>query len=197
MGLLRMNTQIDIREVLPAIRVPTLVLHRTGDLDSNVDEGRYIAKRIPGARFLELPGADHLPYVGDADAIVGEVEEFLTGARAAPDLDRVLTTVLFVDLVGSTSLAATLGDGRWRQLLTDFGLPCDPNWTVGAGAICGSKAMGCSQRSTGQPVRSAVRRQSGPLPMDWGSKREPESTPGRSSSWMGEWRALPSISVRG
>ena len=119
-GLLRMNTQIDIREVLPAIRVPTLVLHRTGDLDSNVDEGRYIAKRIPGARFLELPGADHLPYVGDADAIVGEVEEFLTGARAAPNLDRVLTTVLFVDLVGSTSLAATLGDGRWRQLLTDF-----------------------------------------------------------------------------
>ena len=120
MGLLRMNTQIDIRAVLPVIRVPTLVLHRVGDADSNVNEGRYIADRIPGARFVELAGADHLPYVGDVDAVVGEVEEFLTGTRAAPDSDRVLTTVLFVDLVGSTSLAATLGDGRWRQLLTDF-----------------------------------------------------------------------------
>jgi len=115
-----MNTQIDIRAVLPVIRVPTLVLHRVGDADSNVNEGRYIADRIPGARFVELAGADHLPYVGDVDAVVGEVEEFLTGTRAAPDSDRVLTTVLFVDLVGSTSLAATLGDGRWRQLLTDF-----------------------------------------------------------------------------
>ncbi len=119
-GLLRMNTDIDIREVLPVLRVPTLVLHRAGDLDSSPDEGRYIAERIPGARFVLVPGADHLPYVGNADAIIDEVEEFLTGARAAHDPDRVLTTVLFVDLVGSTTLAAALGDRRWRQVLTDY-----------------------------------------------------------------------------
>ncbi len=117
LALLRMNTQIDVRHVLPAVRVPTLVLHRTGDLDANVGEGRWIAARIPGARFVELPGADHLPWIGDSDAVVGEVEEFLTGVRHEPELDRVLATVLFTDIVGSTEQAAALGDRRWRDLL--------------------------------------------------------------------------------
>ena len=80
-ALLRMNTQIDIRHVLPAIRVPTLVIHRTGDWDSNVEEGRWIAARIPGARFVELPGDDHLPWVGDPDTILDEVQGFLSGVR--------------------------------------------------------------------------------------------------------------------
>lgn len=117
LALARMNTDIDIRHVLPAIRVPTLVLHRTGDLDANVDEGRYIARRISGAKFVELPGTDHLPYVGDADSIVEEVQEFLTGVRHSPEPDRVLTTVLFTDIVGATERAAELGDRRWRDLL--------------------------------------------------------------------------------
>ena len=116
-ALLRMNTQIDIRHVLPAIRVPTLVLHRIGDQDSNVEEGRWIAARIPGARFVELPGDDHLPWVGDQDAILGEIQEFLTGARPALEADRVLATVLFTDIVGSTEQAARLGDRAWRELL--------------------------------------------------------------------------------
>lgn len=117
LALARMNTDIDIRHVLPAIRVPTLVLHRTGDLDAKVDEGRYIARRISGAKFVELPGTDHLPYVGDADSIVEEVQEFLTGVRHSPEPDRVLTTVLFTDIVGATERAAELGDRRWRDLL--------------------------------------------------------------------------------
>jgi class 3 adenylate cyclase len=113
-----MNSAIDVRDVLPAVRVPTLVMHRTGDLDVNVEEGRWIAARIPGARFVELPGADHFPWVGDADRVVDEIQEFLTGVRPSPEPDRVLATVLFTDLVDSTRRAAELGDAAWRDLLS-------------------------------------------------------------------------------
>jgi class 3 adenylate cyclase len=115
--LARTNTQIDIREVLPTIRVPTLVLHRTEDRDVSVEEARYIAGRIPGARLVGLPGQDHLPYVGDQDTLLDEIEEFLTGVRRGPDPDRVLATVLFTDIVGSTARAAEVGDRRWHDLL--------------------------------------------------------------------------------
>jgi pimeloyl-ACP methyl ester carboxylesterase len=117
MALRRMNGQIDVRPTLPAIRVPTLVLHRTGDLDTSIEEGRYLAAHIPGARFVDLPGADHLPWAGDQDALLDEVEEFLTGTRPAAEPDRVLATVLFTDIVASTERAAELGDRRWRDLL--------------------------------------------------------------------------------
>src|SRR5262249_42324949 len=116
-ALLRMNTQIDIRAVLPAIHVPTLILHRGGDQDSNVEEGRFLARHIPGARLVELPGSDHLPWVGDQDAALDEVQEFLTGVRPAVDVDRVLATVLVTDIVASTETAARLGDRAWRALL--------------------------------------------------------------------------------
>jgi class 3 adenylate cyclase len=116
--LILMNSQIDVRHVLPAVTVPTLVLHRTGDIDSRAAEGRYIADHIPGARFIELAGDDHVPWV-DADQIVDEIEEFLTGTRPAPHSDRVLTTLLFTDLVGSTDRAVSLGDRRWRELLDE------------------------------------------------------------------------------
>jgi class 3 adenylate cyclase len=116
-ALLRMNTQIDIRSILPTIRVPTLILHRTGDLDVNVEEGRYIAARIPGAKFVELPGDDHLPWVGDQDVFLDEVQEFLTGVRPPPTVDRVLATIMFTDIVGSTELAARIGDQAWKSLL--------------------------------------------------------------------------------
>jgi class 3 adenylate cyclase len=117
LALARMNTEIDIRDVLPTIRVPTLVMHRTGDRDTNVDEGRWIASRIPGARFVELPGQDHLPWVGDQDGLLDEIEEFFTGLRGAADPDTVLATVLFTDVVGSTERAAELGDRAWRSLV--------------------------------------------------------------------------------
>jgi len=114
--LILMNSQIDIRHVLPTVSVPTLVLHRTGDIDSRCEEGRYIAEHIPGARFVELTGDDHVPWI-DADQVVDEVEAFLTGVRPAHRTDRVLMTLLFTDIVGSTIRASKLGDRRWRELL--------------------------------------------------------------------------------
>jgi class 3 adenylate cyclase len=111
-----MNSQIDIRHVLPAIGVPTLVIHRSDDRDSQVAEGRFIADRIAGARFVELAGDAHAPFIG-ADQILDEVETFLTGREPVPQPDRVLATVLFTDIVGSTAKAAELGDTRWRELL--------------------------------------------------------------------------------
>jgi pimeloyl-ACP methyl ester carboxylesterase len=116
-ALLRMNTEIDIRAVLPTISVPTLVLHRTGDLDANIEEGRWIASQIPGAKLVELPGNDHLPWVGDQDSVLDEVERFLTGRLAPAEPDRVLATILVTDMVGSTERASELGDRAWAELL--------------------------------------------------------------------------------
>ncbi|HEU5278907.1 MAG TPA: adenylate/guanylate cyclase domain-containing protein [Gaiellaceae bacterium] len=118
-ALNRMNTDIDTRAALPTISAPTLVLHRVGDLNVKVDEGRWIAGQIPAARYVELPGDDHLAWTGDTDTLLDEVEEFLTGIRRAPSPDRVLATVLFTDIVGSTDQVAQLGDRRWRELLDD------------------------------------------------------------------------------
>ncbi|MGH3134184.1 MAG: adenylate/guanylate cyclase domain-containing protein [Gaiellaceae bacterium] len=114
--LILMNSQADVRQVLSTVQCPTLVLHRSGDRDSRPEEGRYIADRIPGARFVELTGDDHIPAVRP-DEIIDEIEEFLTGVRPAPAADRVLATVLFTDLVGSTEKAASLGDAAWASLV--------------------------------------------------------------------------------
>ncbi len=108
---------VDVRQVLPNIQAPTLVLGRTGDRVTDIGQARAIAERIPGARFVELPGVDHIPFVGDQDSLVAEVQEFLTGARAPIDTDRVLATVLFTDLIGSTERAAHVGDRAWRDIL--------------------------------------------------------------------------------
>ena len=117
-ALMRMNSQIDISSILPTIRVPTLVVHRTDDKTINVEGGRYLAEHIPGARYIELPGVDHPPWFGDnAGEIADAIQEFLTGARGPVEGDRVLATVLFTDIVGSTEKAAALGDSRWRNLL--------------------------------------------------------------------------------
>ena len=106
-----------MRPALPAIRVPTLVLHRTGDQLMDVRHSREYARRIPGARLVELPGVDSLPSAGDTDALLGEIEEFLTGGRRGGERERALLTVLFSDMVGSTARVAELGDKRWRDLL--------------------------------------------------------------------------------
>ncbi len=116
-ALLKMNTRLDITHVLPAIHVPTLVMHRTGDLDVNVEEGRWLAARIPGAKFVELEGDDHAPWVGDQDSVLDETEEFLTGMRPKPVATRVLATILFTDIVESTRLAHELGDKAWKDVL--------------------------------------------------------------------------------
>ncbi len=115
--IFEMFLDIDVRAVLPTIRVPTLVIHRRGDRVVNRRAGEELARQIPGARYVELPGIDHVPWAGDSDAVLGEVEEFLTGARSVAEPDRVLATVMFTDICGSTERAAELGDAAWRELL--------------------------------------------------------------------------------
>ncbi len=131
-ALHRMNSQIDVCAVLPAIHVPTLVLYRKDarfghgaaawraageDLMTPADEAAVIGARVDGSRVMELPGGDHLPWVGDADSVLGEVEEFLTGVRRGPEPNRVLATILFTDIIESTQTAARVGDERWRDLV--------------------------------------------------------------------------------
>jgi len=111
-----MDTQIDVRPVLSAVAAPTLVIHRSDDHAIPRACGRYLAEHIDGARYWEQPG-EHLLGLGDADALLDEVEEFLTGVRSVPEPDRMLATVLFTDIVGSTERATALGDKRWRELL--------------------------------------------------------------------------------
>ena len=115
--IFEMFLDIDVRAILPTIRVPTLVLHRRLDRVVNRRAGREVAAQIPGAKYVELPGIDHLPWAGDSEPVLGELEEFLTGTRSAPEPDRVLATVMFTDLVCSTERAAELGDARWRDIL--------------------------------------------------------------------------------
>ena len=117
LALTQMNAEIDVRQVLPSIRVPTLVIHRSEDQCLKVEEGRYVAQRIPGARYVELPGRDHLPFVGDQDAILDQVEEFLTGVRHPLEPDRVLATVLFTQIIDSKEHAKRLGDRDWQALI--------------------------------------------------------------------------------
>jgi pimeloyl-ACP methyl ester carboxylesterase/class 3 adenylate cyclase len=117
LALTQMNAEIDVRQVLPSVHVPTLVIHRTGDQCLKVEEGRYVAEHIPSAKYVELPGEDHLPFVGDQDAILDEVEEFLTGVRQTQERDTVLATVLSTQIVDSNEHAQRLGNERWYALL--------------------------------------------------------------------------------
>jgi pimeloyl-ACP methyl ester carboxylesterase len=118
--LLAMGRDTDVRHVLSSIRVPTVVIHRTGDRALPIAGGRYLAEHIPGARFVEVAGEDHFPWVGDTDPILDEVEQFVTGARPSAVPDRVLATVLFADVVESTQRLARHGDRSWRELQTRF-----------------------------------------------------------------------------
>ncbi len=111
------NGAVDVRPVLASIQAPTLVLHRRDDANINPRHSQYLADHIPRARLCVLEGADSLPFVGDSEAVAGEIEEFITGGRREHEADRVLATVLFTDIVGSTERAAELGDARWRSLL--------------------------------------------------------------------------------
>jgi pimeloyl-ACP methyl ester carboxylesterase len=108
---------LDVRAVLPAIQAPTLVVQRVGDRITPVSQARFLAATIPGARLVELPGEDHIPFLGDAGALVDEIEEFVTGSRPAPGSDSFLATVLFTDIVGSTERQAAMGDRAWRDVV--------------------------------------------------------------------------------
>jgi class 3 adenylate cyclase len=113
----RAMTNLDVRHLLPRIRVPTLIMHRPKEKVWDVRHSRYLAENIAGARYVELDGEDSFPFVGDSDAIAEEIEEFLTGGRRGGELERALLTVMFTDIVDATARAAELGDGRWRDLL--------------------------------------------------------------------------------
>jgi class 3 adenylate cyclase len=115
--LLNGGGDLDVREALPQIGVPALVMHRAGDNSWDPRHSRYLASNIPGARYVELDGADSFPFIGDSDAIVEEIEEFLTGARAVGERTRALLTIMFTDIVDATATAAGVGDRRWRDLL--------------------------------------------------------------------------------
>ena len=116
---MELNGHLDVRHVLSTIRVPTLLLHRTDDIGISLEHSRYLAEHIPGSRLVELEGQDTLPFLGDSPAVLGEIDEFLTGDRRPPERDRVLATVLFTDIVGSTMRAAALGDQPWGDLLAE------------------------------------------------------------------------------
>jgi pimeloyl-ACP methyl ester carboxylesterase/class 3 adenylate cyclase len=115
----RMIYETDVRAILPTVNVPTLVIHRRDNRFHDPAHSRYLAEHIPGARYVEVPGEDHLPFVGDIEPIIEEIEEFLTGVRVGPEPDRVLATVLFTDIVDSTRMAAEMGDRRWGEVLED------------------------------------------------------------------------------
>jgi pimeloyl-ACP methyl ester carboxylesterase/class 3 adenylate cyclase len=115
--LLKMNMEIDVRHVLQTVAVPSLVLHRTGDRVINIENGRYLARNIKGAKYIEFPGDDHVPWAGDTFALCDEIQAFLTGVRSGPEPDRVLATVLFTDIVDATKRAAEIGDRAWKDLL--------------------------------------------------------------------------------
>jgi class 3 adenylate cyclase len=112
-----MTRAVDVRELLPRVSVPTLVMHRAGDRVNEIAHGRYLANRIPGARWVELPGEDFALWAGDMAALADEVEEFLTGHRSGQEATKVVTTVMFTDIVASTERARTLGDSKWADLL--------------------------------------------------------------------------------
>lgn len=131
----RLNFEIDIRAILPAIHVPSLVLHRAGDRWHAAEEGRYLAEHIPGAEFRLLPGDDHIPWYGDQDELIGQVEEFVTGTRTTAKPGRALMTLLMTDIVDSTSTLSAVGDERWRSILEQL----DVNVSRRVAALDGQK----------------------------------------------------------
>jgi pimeloyl-ACP methyl ester carboxylesterase len=172
----------DLRAVLPALRVLTLVLHRRGDRFIRVAHGRFLAEHVPGAKYVELEGDDHLFMAGDSDRLLDEIELFLTGLKGGHDPDRVLASVLFTDIVASTNTAAALGDRRWRELLDQHDSLMRAQVDRFRAAWSRQLATVCSPPSIGQPARSAARVRSEMPPAASASNCGPVSTPGRSSN---------------
>ena len=193
---------IDIRDILPTVRVPTLVVHRTGDIDASVEGGGYIAERVPDARFIELPGDDHVPWI-DADQVLAPIEAFVgevaEPAEAAADgAERALAATLFTDIVGSTDLNVSMGDTRWTALLDRH------DDRIGATSSSNGRAGGC--KSTGDGVlavfdgpagASAPRCRPGSAWPTSGSASAAACTRARSSGGAMTWPVSASRSRRG
>jgi pimeloyl-ACP methyl ester carboxylesterase len=192
-ALTQMSAMIDVRHVLPAIRVPTLVLYRADEMLA--EASRYVGERIPGAKIVELPGNEHMPWLGDQDAALDEIEEFLTGFRPHPVLDRVLATVLFTDIVGSTELAADLGDRRWRELLEQHNELVRRELARFRGHELSRQATASWRRSTALAARSRAQSPYATRPRDSGSRSGSGSTPASSSSPARTSAGSPSTQV--
>jgi hypothetical protein len=187
----------DVRHVLPAIRVPTLVIHRTDARFAPREGGRYIAERIPGGRYVEVPGVDTYLWAGDIEAVAGEVEEFLTGARRHSETDRVLTTVLFTDIVGSTERAAALGDAGWKELLERYDKVVRSNCPPSAAGRSTPLEMATWRPSMARHGRSAARRP-WERPFDRAGWRSGQDSIRARSSWsVAESEGSPSTSAPG
>lgn len=164
----KLNEGLDIRHVLPAIRSPTLVIHRTDDRMVGVESGRYLGKHIPGAQYLEFPGIDHVPWLGDMTAIVDAIEEFLTGSVADVDTERVLATVMFADISDSTKKAASLGDKAWHEVLDRFHAVLAREVNRGRGRVIKSTGDGLLATFDGpaRSVRCALAMRDAVIPLD-------------------------------
>ncbi len=182
-ALLRMNTEVDTRAVLPAIRVPTLCIYKTRDTDVNVEEGRWIASQIPGARLVEIDSADHwLAGEGSAEMLDG-IEEFVTGETPVAPVTRMLTTVLFTDIVGSTDLASEMGDQAWRHLLDSHNAVVRRELARWRGREISTAGDGSWPPSMDPPARCGPPRRS---PMPWprtGLRSAPAFTSERWRWW--------------
>ena len=175
--LMRMNAQVDIRDLLPSIRVPTLVLHSVNDRALPIQGSRYMAQRIAGATFVELQGIDHAPWGCDSEVITGHIEEFLTGMRHHEVDDRVLATVLFTDIIGATETAARLGDKRWHELLGVTTTPCAASCSAFAAARSTPPATASSPPSTARRAPCAAPARSATQCDRWASSCAPACTP--------------------
>jgi pimeloyl-ACP methyl ester carboxylesterase len=184
----QMNAQIDIREILPTIRVPTLVMNRTNDPVAHVEAARDLAARIPRARFMEFPGATHSMYAIEPERILATIKEFVTGSPASVTTDRFLATLLFVDIVGSTERAAALGDAAWRDALGRYYAVVQREMTAFGGIEVDRAGDGFLARFDGP---SAVRSRSEMRFSNWDSTLEARCTPVKWKSWAGRLAVLP------
>jgi len=196
-AFMRMAFEIDVRAVVPSVNVPTLIVHTTGDRVCHVENARWLAEQIPTARYVEQPGVDHVPWGQNSEQILGEIQEFLTGTREAAEPERVLATVLFTDIVGSTtgprSSETGAGGSCWSSITTESGAS-SPAIAV---ARSTPQATASSPASTARRARSAARPRPGTQSGSSGSSSAVASTPASARSSTGGSAGSPSTSVRG
>ena len=185
----RASVTRDVRHLLPALSVPTLVLHRAANAHIAVGAGRYLAEHVPGAKFVELPGEDYLFFVGDTDALLDEIEEFMTGSRQAPEGDVITSTILFTDIVASTEQSARLGHRKWTALTDAHDAMVRSSLSRHRGREI--KTIGDGFLATFDATSRAVRaaRTSSTAPTGWVWRCGPESTRARSRCDPTTWSA--------
>ena len=192
-AFLSMAMDIDVRDVVPSVRVPTLIVHRLDDPICHVENARFLAANIPNARYVELPGSLHIPWAGSGGGeILEEIREFLTGVRESPQPDRVLATVLFTDIVGSTERATQLGDRRWRHITQ----PCGSSSSASAAVSSTPPATGSSRASTAPRERSAAPGPRSTPSAGSDSSSVPACTRASARSSGTSWPASPFTSAR-